>query len=185
MFRSFRVLPLFLIVVVAGAYGCGAKKVQESPSPQGVSAPGLGITLASVPSVFKVRSSGNDRIVLVPADPKLGGSIEITAASPEAGLNLQEAVKRHRQEIEERPGGKYLGAQELAGPLGTAYWSRGRYETDGGETEETRIVTLDPSQQRILRLTYAYPAGEDSKERVTTLLDVTAELEPFQPPASE
>jgi len=182
MSRIPRVLPLFLMLLVAGGVGCGEKKVEKAPARPAVPVPGLGITLASLPEGFKVQSGGNDMVVLAPENGELGGTVEIAAAPPEAGLNLQEAVKHHRKEIEERPEGHYLGAQELSGPTGTAYWSRGRYEADGKQVEETRIVTLDPSQQRILELTYIYPAGKDSKERVTALLDVLAEVEPYEPP---
>jgi len=186
MFRLAHDVPLIpiLMAVAMIAAGCGERKTGKSTKLPSVSAPGLGITVASVPSGFKVQAAEADRILLVPADPGLGGSIEIAGLTPEAGTNLQEAVTSHRKGIEERAGGRYLGAQELAGPLGTAYWSRGRYETGGLEMEETWILTLDPSQGRILRLSYVYPAGSDSKDRVSALLDLAAELEPYQAPES-
>lgn len=177
MHRALRLTPLLLVLALASLSGCSGGRTQPAASRSAVAAPGLGIVLATVPAGLEVQSAAKDRIVLVPGDPKLGGAIEITTGSAEAGLNLQEAVKLHRREIEGKPGGRYLGATELSGPTGTAYWSRGRFEQDGHEMEETRIVTLDPSQQRILRLSYVYPAHDDSAKRVNTLLEVLGEIE--------
>jgi len=185
MYRSCRNLP---IILVAGflifATACGPGESPPAGAKKALPAPGLGIALGSVPVAFRVASTATDRLVLVPADPKLGGSLTIAAEAPDTGLNLQEAVKRHRKEIEARPDGTYVGATELSGAMGTAYWSRGRYRSAVGKLEETRIVTLDPSQKRILDLTYVYPAGTDSRERVTALLDVVSEIEAYQPPTS-
>ncbi len=177
MHRALRLTPLLLVLALAGLPGCSGGTTQQAPPGPAVAAPGLGIALATVPAGLKVQSTAEDRIVLVPEDPNPGGAIEITAGSAEAGLNLQEAVKRHRREIEDKPGGRYLGATELSGPTGTAYWSRGRFQQGDHEMEETRIVTLDPSQQRILRLNYLYPARDDSAKRVKTLLAVAGEIE--------
>ena len=43
--------------------------------------------------------------------------------------------------------------------------------------EETVIVTLHPSANRLLTISYRYPAGEDSAQRVEQLIDVLSYLE--------
>ncbi|HHQ49078.1 MAG TPA: hypothetical protein ENK19_09400 [Acidobacteria bacterium] len=177
-------LASLLSVILLATSGCGHKKSASAPAAPSAAIPGLGITLEHVPAAFRISSQAKDRLVLVPADPKLGGTLTIAAEPASSGLNLQEAVKRHRKEIEGRPQGKYLGAQELSGPTGTAYWSRGRFQSSDREVEETQIVTLDPTQHRIIDLTYDYPAGNDSRQRVRALLDVVGEINAYVPPAA-
>jgi hypothetical protein len=48
---------------------------------------------------------------------------------------------------------------------------------DGALIEETTIFTLHPYTDRITTITYRYPAGDDSCERVQQLLEVLAIVE--------
>lgn len=172
------------LLLLGGA--CSRQAPPEPAQPAGVAIPGLGLELATLPGGLVVDSVSDDSLVLVPSDAAIEGRLRIAAAPAELGTNLQEAVRAHRQEIEAHPGGTYLGAQELVGPLGTAYWSRGRYSVDGTTVEEAAAFTLDPTRSRIVRVTYVYPADGDSAERVQTLLDVLGELqEPGSPQAAE
>jgi hypothetical protein len=100
-------------------------------------------------------------------------------------VNLVAAVEDHRSAIESRTGGTYHGARELEGPLGVAFYSRGSYTADdGSRIEETLLTAIHPDGDRRLDLVYTYPAGEDSAERVTSLLDLLASVDGITPPAA-
>lgn len=155
---------------------CGAHSGTPEPPPATrVEAPGIGIAIADLPKGLTVQKNDSEGLVLAPEGAS--GSMVIRAGRREEGTNLVQAVKDHQASIEARPGAKYLGVRELVTPLGSAYWSRGRYDHDGGRVEETRIVTLHPSGDRLLTLTYVYPAGGDSSARIQQLLAVVAEIE--------
>ena len=154
------------------------------PPDPGVTNAELGIRLAAVPEGFEVAR--NDRAVLElrPVGGIVGGTILFTVGPEETGVNLVAAVKAHQARIENLPNGEYQGAQELQGPLGTAYYSRGRYQGGDELEEETVILSQHPSQSRLLEITYRYPAGDDSAARVKELIGVLAEVEGTQPEGS-
>lgn len=175
MRRSYILLGALLALVVIT--GCGrAKAPATPPTPREVVNRDLGIRLAAVPSDFKVVTNQGEILELEPSNPELAGKV-VFNVGPRGSVNLVAAVKSHRQHIEELPGGDYKGGQELVTPLGSAYYSRGRYREGSSEMEETVVVVLDPGADRILYLTYRYPAGVDSSVRVQQLLDLLGEVE--------
>ena len=171
------ILVLSLIVIPA----CARKVQAPASAGPAVMAPTLGLELAGVPNGLKLASHETGKLVLVPRKEHTGGTIVIDELPTDAGLNLLDAVHGHQAAITARTAGQYFGAQELKGPLGTAFWSRGRYTNGGRRIEETVIFTLSPDGSRIARLRYTYPAGNDSSARVRTLLDVLGEIEAIQP----
>ncbi len=165
-----------LLIPAVALLACGARSTATEETPANrVEAPGLGIAIADLPGGLTVEKNEGSELVLVPEGK--AGRIVIRAGTPAEGTNLVQAVKDHQASIEARPGAHYLGVRELVTPLGSAYWSRGRYEEGGTLVEETRILVLHPSGDRLLTLTYVYPAGEDSSARIQELLGVVAELE--------
>ena len=171
------VLPVLFAVSACGA---GEKKAAE-PEPVRIESPSLGIVLVDPPAEFEVASNGEGRLVLRAPD---GGTVTLERGTEAEDSNLVQAVKDHQAAIEGREGGEYLGVRELVTPLGSAFWSRGRYPGEHGTLEETRIVTLHPSGQGILTLTYVYPAGEDSSARIQSLLGLVVAVEALQPQAT-
>lgn len=152
----------------------------------------LGVAIANLPPVFQVAINEGDRLELVPSDAELGGRLSVVVGeAPEVGgVNLVAAVRDHQADIESRPDGTYQGQRELQGlPLGTSFYSRGRFTNDAGTTEEETVVYfLHPSGDRPLMLTYRYPAGEDSPVRLQDqLFEVALELEALmvEPAAGE
>jgi hypothetical protein len=142
-----------------------------------MSNPALGIRLASVPAEFEVTANQGLQIELAPADPSVEGRVWFEVGPVEEGLNLVAVVKGHQRRIEELPGADYKGGQELVTPLGTAFYSRGRYLAGMTETEETVVFVRHPAEIRLLTVTYRYPAGVDSSVRVQQLLDLVGEVE--------
>ncbi len=139
----------------------------------------LGMAVADVPAFFKLSSNEGSVIELVPADPQVEGTLRIHESEAETGgINLVAAVERHKADLEARPDGVFKGQRELGSQLGTAFYSRGQY-TEGGRTlEETAIFIVHPKGDRELRMVYNYPAGDDSKARLTEqLFSVLGELE--------
>ncbi len=171
-----RSIPFLSLLVLAGCGGSQAPATPTPPPPQGVTNQDLGIRLASVPADFKVVKNQGDTLELAPSDPAVEGDV-VFSLGPKGEVNLVAAVKAHRRHIEEQPGGAYKGGQELVTPLGSAFYSRGRYRAGDKEMEETVVVALDPGAQRILYMTCRYPAGADSSVRVQQLLDLFGEVE--------
>ncbi len=170
------------LVVILGLVlaACGGGNDAAPPS-TGFNLPAFGLRVDAVPATLVRVDSGTE---LVPVEPSRGGRISLEVWSPDSGVNLIEAIRRHQDEIESRTQGSYFGAQELVTPLGTAFWSRGRWRTsDQEELEETIALALHPDRARILSLRYRYPAGDDSSDRVTELLELLASVEGLEPPA--
>ena len=147
------------------------------PTPMVVENNELRLRIAGVPGNFKTVTNDGDELILSVADPAIEGEILFANKPPEAGQNLPAELRSHEELIEEREGGDYLGAQELTSQLGTTYYSRGRYLLDGSLIEETTIFALHPYADRITTITYRYPAGDDSSERVQQLFDVLGVVE--------
>ena len=137
----------------------------------------LGIRLAAVPDGLLVTDNQGTSLQLKPAGENVEGVLWFAVGPEQAGVNLVEAVKAHQERIEGLPEGDYKGAQELQGPLGTAFYSRGRFLEREVVEEETVILTIHPSGNRLLSISYRYPAGKDSAKRVEQVIDVLSYME--------
>ena len=116
-------------------------------------------------------------MIVVPANSERQGTVEFLVGPEEEGVNLVEALDSHRAHIEGLSDGVYSGAQELTGPMGSAFYSRGRYGDGASTIEETRIFSLHPRSSRMVEMVYRYPAGDDSSTRVGELIELFAEVE--------
>lgn len=157
--------------------GCGGGGEPEAAPADSIVNPALGLQLARVPDGLLVQANDDLGLRLAPGGDGAAGLMVLQLAPEAAGVNLVAAAREHQAAIEAAEGGTYLGAQELVGPLGVAFWSRGRFQLDGDELEETLIFSLDPSGSRMLSLSYRYPAGADSSQRVQQAIEVMGELE--------
>lgn len=151
------------------------------PPDPGVENLDLGIRLSGVPESFVVASNQGSILEFRPAGETAEGKLWFSATPEDLGENLVEAVKMHQSRIEGLPEGDYKGAQELQGPLGTAFYSRGRFLESDTVVEETKLITIHPTESRALEITYRYPAADDSAARVEQLIDVLAHLEGVAP----
>ncbi len=167
---------LFLVAMVTG---CGAADQPEGPAlANDVSSPSLGLTIVGLPPVWTVAVNEGERLELIPLDTGRSGLVRVSVGPEETGVNLVAAVDAHQMMIESSEGGVYSGAQELSGPLGVAFYSRGRYEDEHGSmVEETRIFALHPTASRLLVFDYTYPAADDSSTRVSELIELFALVE--------
>lgn len=166
---------LFLVAMVTG---CGATDQPEGPAlANDVSNPSLGLTIVGLPPVWAVAVNEGERLELIPLDAERPGLVRVSVGPEETGVNLVAAVDAHKLMIESSEGGVYSGAQELSGPLGVAFYSRGRYEEHGSMVEETRIFALHPTASRLLVFEYTYPAADDSSTRVSELIELFALVE--------
>ena len=168
-----RFLPILIALSVAACAGPPA----PPPDPGGVENLDLGIRLTAVPDGLVVTDNQGTSLQLRPADENTGGVLWIAVGPEQTGVNLVEAVKAHQEQIEGLPEGNYKGAQELQGPLGTAFYSRGRFVETEVTEEETVLLTIHPSGNRMLTISYRYPAGEDSAQRVEQLIEVLSYVE--------
>jgi hypothetical protein len=166
-------LALLLMLMVS----C-AKSVPEITQSESISAvnAALGLSIAQVPQDFEVEVNEGDQLILGLREPTAEGQVVFEVRSPNASQNIPGAVKAHQSFIEAQDGGDYKGGQELISPLGTTFYSRGRYLVEGAFMEETIVFALHPTGDRMMTITYRYPAGVDSSVRVQQLFDVLAEV---------
>jgi hypothetical protein len=156
---------------------CGRQPQQQPAPAPGVGNEQLGLHLAAVPDGFVVDINEGDRLELRSANPEEQGRVRFLVGPEENGVNLVAAVHAHQAAIESLPQGIYKGAQELQGPLGAAFYSRGRFLNESGPVEETRIYALHPLGNRLLTIEYRYATADDSSSRVTRLIEVLAEID--------
>ena len=175
-----------LLVLALVLPGCQQQTGEEAPPAVRVENPKVGVAIAALHPFFKVEVNDGEQFILKPADDQVAGSLQVIAMDPPelGGVNLVAAVNEHADEMRAIEGAEYKGQQELGGPLGTAYYSRGQFPDDGGQTtEEVSIFMMHPWGDRILKLVYSYPAADDSKERLQDqLFEVLGELEPLDVP---
>ena len=177
-----RLAPATITTLLAMTLGgCGAPTdtapAGEAARPSTVENPVLRLRMVDVPAEFEVTANQDRDLVLGPTAPADGATTVIDALSPDDGQNLVSAVAFHQAFIENQEDGDYQGGQELVSPLGTAFYSRGRFTLDGEAVEEAKIFSLHPDGDRILTLRYRYPAGVDSSVRVQQLFDVLGTIE--------
>jgi hypothetical protein len=149
------------------------------PQAQRVENEALDLALARVPAGLALRDNGAD-IRLVPGDADAGDPSELRIeVGPDSNFGIDPVQLANDQQASfVESGGEFFGAQKLVTPLGPATYARGRFDgEDGSRIEETRAYAVHPTANRLVTLTYRYPAGEDSRERVAQLLEVLGEIE--------
>ncbi len=172
--ESLRLGALALLVLAA----CSQPAPEPPGEPVRVESTALGLAVAALPAALEVETTEGEILVL--RGP--GGSVLTVEAGPEerGGINLVAAARGMKEEYEARPGGEFFGNRELITPGGAAFTARGAWEDDSGQRlEETLVLALHPTANRLLTLTYTYPAADDSQERVGQLLELVGELEPL------
>lgn len=178
MSSAVRKLPLLLLSLLLSLFllacppaddgGEGDAAGDAGAEPVRVENAELGVAIADLDSFFEVASNEGDTIVLTPADETVAGTLTLSMGEPvkAGGVNLVAAVEEHKASLEER-GGEFKGQRELGGMLGTAFYSRGHIPSaDGSTTEEVVVHAMHPWGDRVLRLTYSYPAADDSAARI-------------------
>lgn len=146
------------------------------PEPETISNVDLGIALSGpLPGLTLVSNQGSS-LEFRPTDGSQGGILWFAVGPEREGVNLVAAVQDHREQMEGRPGAEYMGGQELQGEFGTAFYSRGRFVSDGEPLEETAVFLIHPDGRRFLAIHYRYPAGDDSAARVEQLINVIGYL---------
>ena len=182
-----RIILAAAIAIMAAGLGACEKKVEEPPAPPAVRVenPMAGVAIASLSDFILVDGDG-PTIELVPAGEGATGTVSVIAGEAETGgINLVAAVKQHEAEINARPDGDYKGQGEYVSPLGTTFASRGRYTEDGSTVEERVILMVHPWGDRVLRVVYRYPAGDDTQARLDALMNgVVGELEGLPMPGT-
>jgi hypothetical protein len=170
---------VLLLAAASIALLAAACTPDQPPAPvvESVANETLGVLLDPLPPDFVVAVNDGRRLELEPAVDKVGGRVVFEVGDEEPEVNLLAAVKRHQLQVEQMPGADYKGGQELVTPHGSAFYSRGRFLTGTELVENTVIVLKHPSANRLLIISYRYPAGGDSSIRVQQLLDLLSVLQ--------
>lgn len=162
-----------LVIFSIISFGCSP----AAPQPEVLVNSQLDLSLGVLGDEWIVETNQGAMLVLRSSNPERQGTIEFLVGPEEEGVNLVAAIAAHQQSIEALPNGSYSGGQELAGPMGTAFYSRGRFSESATTIEETRLLSIHPRSSRLVEMVYSYPAGEDSSERVSELIGIFAEVE--------
>jgi hypothetical protein len=187
--------PLSLALLLpALALACGGEPA-EPPGPPRVESAAFGIAFSPMPESFTVETNDDSTLSFRPAtDEEAAASDGATAGrvwvalgpAGEPSINLVDLVNEQKQAFEALPNGEFFGSRELITPSGPAYYSRGRYDLEGGErVEEIRLFQIHPGEYRLLTLHYRYPAAEDSAQRLQGLLELAGALEAFPADSTE
>ncbi len=169
------------VLILSALLSC-AEPPGEVEAAARVENPALGIAVAAVGDGFELESNQGETLRLVRSSGLPAGRAWFDVGPPsEAGVNLVDVVNAQRAQYEALPGGTFSGNRELMMADGrSAYYSRGQFDEDGQRVEELRISALHPSENRLLRVYYRYPAGDDSAERVNDLLLLIGEIEALE-----
>ena len=168
----FSIAAAAMLVVLA--LSCGPTAPPPDP---GIENADLGIRLTAVPESLAVVQNQGPSLELKPAGETASGRLWFSVGPEVDGVNLVAAIKDHQHQIEAHPDADYKGAQELTGPFGSAFYSRGRFLEGADTEEETAVFLIHPSGTRLLTISYRYPAADDSAARVEQLIDVLGYLE--------
>ncbi|MEM9407247.1 MAG: hypothetical protein AAGA81_14520 [Acidobacteriota bacterium] len=168
------------ILLAATLIACGGATEEAAPEATGpaVELPAINLAFDGLPAGFVVGSSGDDTVELVPSDPEGNGRMWIEAGElSDFGIDLVQVVTDQTEAYAQLDNSEYYGGRKLVvAAAGEAYYVRGRYDENGERVEETRIFLVHPSENRLVSLHYAYPAGEDSGDRVQELFAFAGEL---------
>jgi hypothetical protein len=164
-------------------FSCQAAPPGSSSSAR-IENPDLGLAIATLPEMFEVETNDTEAFQFRSIDGHASLWIEV-GSEQTAGINLVEEVKKRRTSFQEAHDGHYFGNRELRTPHGVAFTARGAYSGEQGRVEETWVYTLHPAANRLLTLTYRYPSGSDSEQRVAELLEFLGEVEALNPPSEE
>jgi hypothetical protein len=183
--RLLAALAVPLLVAACGPQQEDTTTAVPSVEPERIENAVLGIALAGPQEAgFEVGTNEGETLVLVrrAQGEEAEATLTYQVSPPQnAGVNLVEAVKLQKAEIESRPDGHFLGQVELMSQFGSAFSTRGRYAGDDGrETEEIKVFAVHPSGDRLLSLTYRYPVtAGGSKERSQQAMAALGLVEPL------
>lgn len=167
------------------ACGPGTQEAAEPGGPA-LESRAAGIRLVSIPAPFVLASNDPPGPVLTVPEAEGGGTVRITLSGEHSGgLNIIEAAQQEMTNFEAMPDGESFGQTKLVAPIGLTYMLRGRYTADGGSSEELRAMVAHPWGNRLLTVSYAYPVGDDTKERGGQLMALLGEIEVLPGPESE
>ncbi|MDX1632722.1 MAG: hypothetical protein R3234_12705 [Thermoanaerobaculia bacterium] len=156
---------------------CGPREARQE-GPTRVENTELGLVLADLPARCSVARNEGTALELTCLREGVSGTVLFEVGEEERGINLVEAANAQREWFEARTGGAFFGNRELVTPGGPAYTARGRYTDEGEAIEETRVLTLHPTQSRMLIVRFRYPEAGDqvTKDRFEQLLSVVQEI---------
>ena len=169
------------IILALGA--CGSEPIAPPVSTDtSLVAPSARVRLATTPEIFEVAANDAERLEFTA--PSLPGPSRVTITLGEietAGINIFERVEQQLASFNELPSGSSFGQTQLVAPIGLIFMLRGRFEEDDREVEELRAILVHPVGNRLLTISYRYPAGNDTAERGQQLMELLGEIEDLKP----
>ena len=171
-------LPLAILTLAFSACGGSAEEVAPTPAGPAATLPAINFEFAVLPEGFEIANATDTELELTPTDPDATGRmwIEYEEVS-DYGINLVQIVTEQGEVYALRENSEYFGGRKLVvAAAGEAYYVRGRYDKDSVRTEEVRLFLVHPAENRLVSLHYAYPAAEDSGDRIQELFAWVGEI---------
>ena len=183
--RSLRDLCATALLATTVLTGCQAAEPPSEPAvPESVESAAAGVRIAALSEGFEVAANDAAGLRLTVASEAGDGTLTVTMSDEyEQGLNIIDAVETQMAAFEARPEGRSLGQTKMVAPIGLTYMARGRYLVEGTEVEELRAMLAHPRGNRLLTVSYVYPAGAETSERGAQLMEVLGEMEALDEPA--
>ncbi len=161
--------------------GCKQSGSAVEPTPPGarVENATLGLAIAELPSDFEVDTNNDGDLILTAEGATGPGVVRFEIGPEEQGsVNIVAASSQTKAVFESRQAGEFFGNQELMTPIGSFFTARGAYQEGQGRIEELLAFTLHPNSNRLVRVSFRYPAGE-AAERAPQFALLLGELEGY------
>lgn len=170
----------FVWLLITSACGVPSSDLGSDSASTRLENAALGLAVAELPSEFTV--SQNDATGLALAAAGDGEAVVRFDVGPieQGSVNIVEAAKQMQAVFESRPNGEFFGNQELIAPIGSFFTARGAYEQEGRSFGELQAFTLHPLANRLLRVSFRYPADE-AQQRAPQFAALLGEIEGYEP----
>jgi len=178
-----RGMAVSLLVATLVLIGCGGSNTETEIVASGsrVQNAELGLAIAELPEEFEVDKNDETGLILIASGNGNPGLIEIDLGPVEEGsVNIVEAATATKAVFESLPGGQFFGNQELLTPIGSFFTARGAFDEDSGRVEQLLAFTLHPNSNRLVRISYRYPAGE-AGDRAPQFAALLGEITGYEP----
>ncbi len=179
-------LNFLLTIAVASSIISSSGCKQAGPGPEAASAgprvenAALGLAIAELPAGFELDTNDGTSLILTAPGPGDPGVLSFEVGPEEQGsVNIVETAERTKATFESRPQGQFFGNQELMTPIGSFFTARGAHEQADVRIEELLAFTLHPNSNRLIRISFLYPAGE-AAERGPQFAALLGEIEGYE-----
>lgn len=180
IFERFMTLSVASLIILLASCKQSGTESESTSAGKRVENATLGLAIAELPADFVVETNDSNGLFLTARGPGDPGVVSLEVGPVEKGsINIVEAAKHTEATFESSPQGEFFGNQELMTPIGSFFTARGAYDQADARTEELLAFALHPNSNRLIRISFRYPAGE-AAERAPQLAGLLGEIEGYE-----